>query len=129
MKIWFAAASLSFASMTAFAADAQPTDAQIDAAFKKADPDGDGTVSLAEAKKFGITAKAFAQANPDKDGTLDKKEFLAAITYQSSTPTPTRTARWTRRKPPRPASRARSNSTPPIRTTTARLTSPSTWRH
>jgi Ca2+-binding EF-hand superfamily protein len=39
-------------------------------------------LSQAEAKKFGITAKAFAAANPDKDGSLDRKELVAAIEYQ-----------------------------------------------
>lgn len=61
---------------------ADPTDAQVDVAFKKADSDNDGTVDRPEARKFGITRAAFDHANPDKDGTLDKKEFLAAITYQ-----------------------------------------------
>lgn len=69
-------------TLGAYAAGAQPAEAQIDAAFKKADPDADGTISWAEARKFGITKEAFHKANPDKDGTLDKKEFLAAITYQ-----------------------------------------------
>ncbi len=81
MKTLVTAALLSIASLSAFAAG-EPTEAQIDAAFKKADPDSDGTVSWAEARKFGITKAAFTKANPDKDGTLDKKEFLAAIKYQ-----------------------------------------------
>ena len=73
----------SFAAFGAFAADAPPlTEAQTEAAFAKADTDKNGTVSLAEAKKFGITAKAFEAANPDKDGSLDKKEFAAALTLQ-----------------------------------------------
>lgn len=42
----------------------------------------DGTVSLAEAKRFGITSKAFHQANADKDGSLDTKEFADAIAIQ-----------------------------------------------
>ncbi|MBS0448284.1 MAG: EF-hand domain-containing protein [Proteobacteria bacterium] len=60
----------------------EPTQAQIDAAFAKADPDHDGTVSRAEAMRFGISKAAFEHANPDKDGTLDKKEFVEAITWQ-----------------------------------------------
>ena len=67
-------------SMPAIAAD--PTAAQINAAFSKADTDKDGSVSQAEAMKFGITAVAFEKANPDKDGTLDKKEFVDAVVYQ-----------------------------------------------
>jgi EF-hand domain pair len=66
----------------AIAADGQPTDAQIDTAFTKADTDKNGTVSLQEAKKFGITTKMFEKANPDKDGSLNKKEFAAAVSYQ-----------------------------------------------
>lgn len=58
------------------------TDAQIDAAFAKADANHNGTVSLAEARRFGIGAKAFAKANPDKDGSLDRAEFVAAVQAQ-----------------------------------------------
>ncbi|MDM0052940.1 EF-hand domain-containing protein [Variovorax sp. J22R115] len=76
------AVAVSMISMTALAADDQPTDMDVAAAFEKADPDHDGTVSWAEARKFGITRRDFEHANPDKDGTLDRKEFVAAITYQ-----------------------------------------------
>ena len=51
--------ALTLLSSPAFAADAQLTDAQIEQAFAKADKDKNGRVNLAEAKKFGITAKAF----------------------------------------------------------------------
>jgi Ca2+-binding EF-hand superfamily protein len=71
-----------FPLAAATAADIQPTDAQIDIAFAKADTDKNGTVSLQEAKKFGITTKTFEKANRDKDGSLDKKEFAAAVSYQ-----------------------------------------------
>lgn len=79
LAVFVASSMLSVAS---YAAEAQPPEAQIDEAFKKADPDNDGSVSWAEARKFGIIREAFHKANPDKDGTLDKKEFMAAITYQ-----------------------------------------------
>lgn len=82
MKPTLVALTLSLACAATLAAGGQPTPAQIDAAFKKADPDNDGTVSRAEASRFGITKAAFDQADPDKDGKLDRKEFLAAITYQ-----------------------------------------------
>lgn len=72
--------ALALGAVAAQAAD--PTPEQIDAAFAKANPDADGTVDMAEAKKFGISKAAFQKANPDKDGTLDKTEFLAAIKYQ-----------------------------------------------
>lgn len=74
--------ALLVASASAGAADMTLTDAQIDAAFKTANPDNDGTVDMKEARKFGITEEAFKAANPDKDGTLDKKEFAAAVSYQ-----------------------------------------------
>lgn len=67
-------------SMAAHAAD--PSDAQVQAAFKKADLDNDGTVSWLEGRKFGITRPAFTHANPDKDAGLDKIEFKAAIKWQ-----------------------------------------------
>jgi hypothetical protein len=64
------------------------TDSLIDAAMKKADPDKDGTVSLDEALKFGLTKEAFEKANPDKDGTLDRKEFAKAVELQFETANP-----------------------------------------
>lgn len=64
------------------AAEQQLTEEQTAAAFAKADGDGNATVSLAEARKFGITARAFTKANPDRDGSLDKKEFAAALSLQ-----------------------------------------------
>ena len=57
-------------------------DTHIAAALKKADPDADGTVSMDEAMKFGMSKDIFAKANPDNDGTLDKKEFAAAVKMQ-----------------------------------------------
>ena len=82
MKSLLALAALSLTVTLALAADPELTDAQVEPAFAKADADKNGTVSLAEAKKFGITEKAFTKANPDKDGSLDKKEFAAAIVAQ-----------------------------------------------
>jgi Ca2+-binding EF-hand superfamily protein len=80
MKITLLLVAVAFWSMPAFAAD--PSAAQVNAAFSKADTDKDGSVSQAEAMKFGITAQAFQKANPDKDGTLDKTEFVSAVRYQ-----------------------------------------------
>lgn len=83
MKQYVVMALLGGAAFASSAADVQQlTEAQTEAAFAKADTAKDGTVSLAEAKKFGISGAAFAAANPDKDGTLDKKEFAAALSYQ-----------------------------------------------
>jgi len=82
MKTILTALAIAVVSSFASAAAKEPSPEQVDAAFKKADTDGNGTVSLAEARKFGITKKAFEKANPDKDGSLDKQEFLAAVRYQ-----------------------------------------------
>ncbi|MGJ7509449.1 EF-hand domain-containing protein [Variovorax sp. GT1P44] len=82
MKALLTAVATALVSLTALAAGGQPTEAEIAAAFRKADPDNDGTVSRAEAAKFGISRQAFDHANPDKDGTLDIKEFMAAVSYQ-----------------------------------------------
>lgn len=89
MKTILLAALVAGASTSVLAADTQAlTEAQTEAAFAKADKAKDGTVSLAEAKAFGIRAKAFELANPDKDGTLDKKEFAAALSYQFNSANP-----------------------------------------
>lgn len=82
MKKLLVCTALAISASMAVAAGATLSDAQVDEAFAKADADKNGTVSLAEAKKFGITAAAFKKANPDKDGSLDKKEFAAAIVAQ-----------------------------------------------
>jgi hypothetical protein len=80
MKTTLLLVAVAFWAMPALAAD--PSAAQINAAFSKADADHDGTVSQAEAMKFGITAEAFDKANTGKDKTLDKTEFLSAVKYQ-----------------------------------------------
>lgn len=82
MKSLLVLATLSLASSLALAADPELTESQVEAAFAKADANKNGTVDLAEAKKFGLTQAAFTKANPDKDGSLDKKEFAAAIVAQ-----------------------------------------------
>lgn len=72
----------------AFAAGATLSDSVVAAAMKKADPDNDGTLDLAEAKKLGISKAVFEKVNPDKDGTLDAKELAAALTmvFESANP-------------------------------------------
>jgi Ca2+-binding EF-hand superfamily protein len=87
-KQFLALCTLSLAATFAMAADAKLTDEQIDTAFAKADTDKNGTISRAEARKFGITTQAFDKANPDKDGSLDKKEFVAAIEAQFAAANP-----------------------------------------
>ncbi len=80
----------------AIAADAALTDEQVGAAFKKADKDGNGTLSRKEARAFGITKKVFLAANPDKDGTLDVKEFAAAVSarFHAANPDKDGTLDW-----------------------------------
>lgn len=88
MKKQAVAATLALFGTFALAADVMPTEEQVGPAFEKADKDKNGTVSLAEARAFGIAEKFFRQANPDKDGSLDKKEFAAAIGLQFSRANP-----------------------------------------
>jgi EF hand len=88
MKHIILASALALVGSAALAANAAPTEAQIGPAFEKADKNKNGTVELAEAKKFGIAAKFFETANPDKDGSLDKKEFAAAIGLQFAAANP-----------------------------------------
>ncbi|MCP1750449.1 EF-hand domain-containing protein [Bradyrhizobium elkanii] len=47
-------------------------------ALKMLDPDNDGTVDLAEAKK--AAANLFAKLDPDHDGTLDARELRGRLT-------------------------------------------------
>lgn len=47
-------------------------------ALKMLDPDNDGTVDLAEAKK--AAADLFAKLDPDRDGTLDVRELRGRLT-------------------------------------------------
>ncbi|HUN92784.1 MAG TPA: EF-hand domain-containing protein [Burkholderiaceae bacterium] len=60
----------------------QPLLAAVDAAFVKADPDGDGSISWDEAQRFGISKAAFDRGDTEKDGKLDKAEFLTALRAQ-----------------------------------------------
>lgn len=88
MKQIAISAALAFAAASALAANTAPTEEQVTAAFEKADANKNGTVSLSEAKKFGIASKFFTKANPDNDGSLDKKEFAAAIGLQFAAANP-----------------------------------------
>lgn len=73
---------IALGSTPALAGGAEPSAAQIDAAIAKADLDGNGSVGVSEAKKFGITPDMFRKANLDRDGALDKRQFAAALAYQ-----------------------------------------------
>ena len=56
-----------------FAAD-QPG-ARMEAAFKKADTDNDGTLTRVEAKSMPRVAKNFDAIDADKDGKVSEKEI------------------------------------------------------
>jgi hypothetical protein len=75
-------AAIGFFLCAAVGAKAQLTDAQIDAAFAKADTDKSGTVGLSEARKFNITVDMFRKADVSKHAALDRKGFADAIRYQ-----------------------------------------------
>ena len=60
-----------------FAAD-QPG-ARLEAAFKKADTDNDGTLTKAEAKTMPRVAKNFDAIDADKDGTVSLDEIRASM--------------------------------------------------
>lgn len=96
MKKLIAVACLALPLWSGAVAAATLTDASLDAAMKKADPDNDGTLDPAEAAKFGISKAVFQKANPDKDGTLDKKELAAAVTmmFEAANPDKDGTLDW-----------------------------------
>ena len=43
--------------------------------FKKMDEDGDGKISIAEAKKYGITVTEFKNLDKDNSGFLTQREL------------------------------------------------------
>ena len=45
--------------------------------FKKMDEDGDGKISIAEAKKYGITVTEFKNLDKDNSGFLTQRELEA----------------------------------------------------
>jgi Ca2+-binding EF-hand superfamily protein len=53
--------------------------AKLEAAFKAADKDGDGTLDKEEAKAMPRVAKNFDKIDADKDGTVDLKEIAAGM--------------------------------------------------
>ena len=70
-------------SVTAYAqqtstpsSSAKPAAAQVKKYdFKAADSDGDGRISVAEAKKYGITITEFKKLDKDNDGFLTRREL------------------------------------------------------
>lgn len=58
-----------------FSAQAEEKGARLEAAFKKADKDNDGTLTRDEAKAMPRVAKNFDAIDTDKDGTVSEKEI------------------------------------------------------
>jgi len=55
---------------------AKPAAAQVKKYdFKKMDEDGDGKISVAEAKKYGITVTEFKKLDKDNSGFLTQREL------------------------------------------------------
>jgi Ca2+-binding EF-hand superfamily protein len=71
---------------TTVAAQAQtdpPSQQQAESAekaFKRADANGDGKLSKAEAARLPAIAERFDEIDKDKDGFLSMAEFMAALT-------------------------------------------------
>jgi Ca2+-binding EF-hand superfamily protein len=83
-------AAASLLSLGAFAAHAQTMPAQqpaadsatmeaAEAAFKRADKDGDGKLSKAEAAAMPAVAEKFAAIDKDKDGFISAAEYMDAV--------------------------------------------------
>ena len=84
IKVLFAAfLGLGF-SVTAYAqqtstppSTAKPAAAQVKKLeFKEADSDGDGRISRAEAKKYGISDADFKKYDKDNNGFIEQKEVF-----------------------------------------------------
>ena len=61
------------------ASAADQSDGKLQAAFKKADTDNDGTLTRDEAKSMPRVAKHFAAIDTDKDGTVSLDEIRASM--------------------------------------------------
>lgn len=76
-----AAAAMLLVTSAAFAADRAPgvqKRSSNDAMFERLDTDGDGFVSLAEAKSAPLFAKGFDDADENRDQRLSPDEFVKA---------------------------------------------------
>ena len=58
---------------------ADQSGSKLEAAFKKADTDNDGTLTKDEAKSMPRVAKHFAAIDTDKDGTVSLDEIRASM--------------------------------------------------
>ncbi len=79
LTVLAATLALSAAFIAPRAALADDHEAKMEAAFKKADKDGDGTLTKEEAKAMPRVAKNFDAIDTDKDGTVSLDEVKAAM--------------------------------------------------
>ena len=74
------------ASFMAINTYAQPSATQnppsAEAKFSSLDKNGDGTISLTEAKSGGMSEADFKKIDADGNGTVSKQEFIKAHTIQ-----------------------------------------------
>ena len=61
--------------ISTYASAAGEPGGKLEAAFKKADTDNDGTLTKAEAKAMARIAKHFDAIDTDKDGTVSEQEI------------------------------------------------------
>lgn len=81
IEVTLASLALAGAAGTAFAQAqpvpaAKPTDATAQAAFKRADADGDNKLTPAEVARMPDIAARFTELDKDQDGSLSPTEFL-----------------------------------------------------
>jgi Ca2+-binding EF-hand superfamily protein len=69
----------STALVAPYACAADQSGTKLEADFKKADPDNDGTLTRDEAKAMPRVAKHFDSIDTDKDGTVSLDEIRASI--------------------------------------------------
>ena len=76
-----AACAFTATALPAFSqtAAATPVSAEIAAAFKRADTNGDGKLSKEEAANMPAIAARFDELDKDKDGFLSLEEFAAGM--------------------------------------------------
>ena len=82
LTVLAATLGLSAAFIAPRAALADDHETKMEAAFKKADKDNDGTLTKEEAKAMPRVAKNFDAIDADKDGTVSLEEIHAFMKAQ-----------------------------------------------